>query len=122
MMGPLFVVSGTNDEEMERSQKATKQQVAFYASTPAYRPVLELHGWGELQPELTSMSKQGKWEEMGDLITDDILDAFAVQGSPVEATRALKDRFGDVVDRVMFYTPYTSDPQMWQEAMEVLRS
>ena len=55
-----------------------RQQIAFYGSTPAYRPVLELHGWGDLQPELNTLSKRGEWVKMGELIDDDMLNAFAV--------------------------------------------
>src|SRR6516165_10980946 len=77
---PGFVVTGTSDRETEKADQAVRQQIAFYGSTPAYRPVLELHGWGDLQPELNRLSKQGDWDEMGRQITDEILDAFAVVG------------------------------------------
>ena len=63
---------------MEKADKAVRQQIAFYGSTPAYRPVLELHGWGDLQPELNTLSKRGEWVKMGELIADEVLDAFAV--------------------------------------------
>ncbi|MET0880623.1 MAG: TIGR03617 family F420-dependent LLM class oxidoreductase, partial [Acidimicrobiales bacterium] len=76
--GPAFVVTGTTEDKMADSAVKTRQQIAFYGSTPAYRPVLELHGLGGLQDELNAMSKQGRWEEMGELITDDVLDLFAV--------------------------------------------
>ena len=80
--GPLFVVTGTTEEEIERAKTETRQQIAFYGSTPNYRPVLDLHGWGDLQPELNALSKQGKWVEMGELIDDDILSTFAVVAEP----------------------------------------
>jgi len=80
--GPLFVVTGTNEQELETARQAVQQQIAFYGSTPAYRPVLDLHGWGDLQPELNSLSKQGEWVKMGELIDDDVLDAFAVVAEP----------------------------------------
>ena len=80
IVGPSFVVTGTNDEEIESAATGTRQQIAFYGSTPAYRGVLELHGWGGLQAELNALSKQGKWVEMGELIDDEILDTFAVVG------------------------------------------
>ncbi|HET9078697.1 MAG TPA: hypothetical protein VFN68_17310, partial [Acidimicrobiales bacterium] len=82
------------------------KQIAFYASTPAYRPVLDNGGWGELQPELNALSKQGEWDQMGRLITDDVLDAFAVRGTPEEIPGLLQRRFGDMVDRISFYMPY----------------
>ena len=118
--GPAFVVTGTNEEEMAKSVAGTKQQIAFYGSTPAYRPVLELHGWGELQDELNRMSKEGKWQEMGDLITDDILNAFAVVAEPEGIAPELNKRYGDVVSRISFYAPYASDPKRWQTVMESL--
>ena len=70
---------------MAASARATRQQIAFYGSTPAYRGVLDLHGWGELQTELNAMSKQGEWAAMGELIDDDMLDAFAVVAEPEPA-------------------------------------
>ena len=62
---PAFVVTGENDEAIEQADAAVRQQIAFYGSTPAYRPVLDLHGWGDLQDELNVLSKQGEWVEMG---------------------------------------------------------
>ncbi len=103
---PAFVVTGDSDRAVEEAERGTRKQIAFYASTPAYRPVLELHGWGELQTELNAMSKQGKWDEMGGLITDEILDAFAVRGTPEEIPGLLQQRFGDIVDRISLYMPY----------------
>src|SRR5205823_14175322 len=76
---PTFVITGATEEEAANADKAVRQQIAFYGSTPAYRGVLEKHGWGELQPELNRLSKQSEWVEMGTLITDDVLDAFAVR-------------------------------------------
>jgi len=120
--GPAFVVTGATEEEMARSVAGTKQQIAFYGSTPAYRPVLELHGWGELQDELNAMSKQGKWKEMGELITDDILDTFAVVAEPEKLAGGINERYGDVVQRLSFYAPYESDPDRWTAIMADLKA
>ena len=120
--GPAFIVTGTTDEEVAASKQGTKQQIAFYGSTPAYRPVLELHGWGELQDELNRMSKEGKWKEMAELITDDILDAFAVVAEPEQIATKLDERFGDVVQRLSFYAPYASDPERWAAVMRDLKA
>jgi probable F420-dependent oxidoreductase len=103
---PAFVVTGETVEQMAAAATGVRRQVAFYASTPAYRPVLELHGWGELQTELNTLSKQGEWDEMGRRINDDVLDAFAVQGTPDEIPGLLQKRFGDIIDRIQLYTPY----------------
>ena len=111
--GPAFVVTGATEEDMAVSAAATRSQIAFYGSTPAYRPVLELHGWGELQDELTALTKQGRWDEMGDLVDDEVLHAFAVVAEPPAVATALRQRYGDVIDRIMFYAPYRSDPDTW---------
>jgi probable F420-dependent oxidoreductase len=118
LSGPMFVVTGTNEEEYENARRGTKQQIAFYGSTPAYRGVLELHGWGDLQTELNRLSKQGGWVEMGELIDDDMLGTFAVAGEPEEIPGKLVARYGDIVDRVNFYAPYRSDPDRWARVVE----
>lgn len=120
--GPAFVVTGTTEEEMARSVTGTKQQIAFYGSTPAYRGVLELHGWGGLQDDLNKMSKEGRWKEMGALISDDILHTFAVVAEPEKLAAGLEERYGDVVQRISFYAPYASDPDRWRAVMEQLHA
>ena len=119
--GPAFVVTGGNESEMEEAKKGTRQQIAFYGSTPAYRKVLEMHGWGDLQDELNVMSKDGKWEEMGTLIDDEVLDTFAIVGEPHEIAPKYKARYGDVVDRLTFYANYKVDPELWTPVIEELR-
>ncbi len=106
---PAFVVTGTNDETMEAAATGTRQQIAFYGSTPAYRGVLELHGWGDLQTELNGLSKRGEWKQMGELITDDILEAFAVVAPISQVPTQLKQRFNGAADRLSFYMPYAVD-------------
>ncbi len=118
--GPAFVVTGTTEEKMADSAAKTRQQIAFYGSTPAYRPVLELHGLGPMQDELNVMSKQGRWEEMGGLITDDVLGLFAVVAEPEDLADAVAARFGDVVQRLSFYTPRSGDLTRWKTAIERL--
>ena len=110
---PVFMVTGDTDEEREKADAATRKQIAFYGSTPAYRPVLEAHGWGDLQTELNTLSKRGEWDEMGRRITDEVLDAFAVSGAPEELPALVEKRYGGIVDRVGFYAPYRTDPQRW---------
>ncbi|MBQ73863.1 MAG: LLM class F420-dependent oxidoreductase [Gammaproteobacteria bacterium] len=110
---PAFVVSGRNEEEFKATRDAVCKQIAFYGSTPAYAPVLGVHGWGDLQPELNRLSKEGKWDEMGTLITDDILNEFAIVGEPGEAADKFEQRFGDVVDRTTaLFTPSDDDHRL----------
>lgn len=92
--GPVF--TATNDEEIAD----VKRQIAFYGSTPAYKPVLDLHGWGALHEELHRMSRRQQWAEMSELITDEVLTEFAVVGSPDTVTATLLGRYGDVVTRI----------------------
>jgi probable F420-dependent oxidoreductase len=97
---PVFVVTGADEEAYLQQRQAVTRQIAFYGSTPAYKPVLDLHGWGALQGELNRMSKQGQWAEMGELITDEILEAFAVVAEPNAVARELANRFGGKLDRI----------------------
>jgi probable F420-dependent oxidoreductase len=119
---PGFVVTGANTEDTEAAHKAVRQQIAFYGSTPAYRPVLELHGWGDLQTELNTLSKRGEWVAMGELISDEVLDAFAVVAPMGEVATQVKARFGDCVDRFSFYAPYKMSPEEWAGVLAGFRS
>jgi probable F420-dependent oxidoreductase len=120
--GPSFVVTGTSDEEIEAAAAATRQQIAFYGSTPAYRPVLDVHGWGGLQEELNGLSKQGKWAEMGELIDDDILGTFAVVGAPETVAPELGRRYADVIHRLSFYAPYEGDADQWGAVIDGIKA
>ncbi len=122
IVGPSFVVTGNDDAEIEQAAAGTRQQIAFYGSTPAYRGVLDIHGWGGLQDELNALSKQGKWVEMGELIDDDVLNTFAVVGQPEQIAAELHRRYGDVIQRISFYAPYKSDPERWRKVMDDLRA
>ncbi|HEX6235998.1 MAG TPA: LLM class F420-dependent oxidoreductase [Acidimicrobiales bacterium] len=120
--GPMFVVTGRDEAEMATAAKAVRSQIAFYGSTPAYRPVLELHGWGDMQPELNRLSKEGRWGEMGDLVGDEVLDAFAVVAPLDEVADALRARWGGVLDRLSFYAPYAVDPDAVLSLVAELRA
>ena len=102
-------MTGTTEEQFKTSKQAVCKQIAFYGSTPAYAPVLGVHGWGDLQPELNKLSKQGKWDEMGGLITDDILEEFAVVAEIDDVVDKFKNRFGNLVDRTMGSLPARDD-------------
>ncbi len=96
---PMFVVCAEDEESFEQNKRAAKQQIAFYGSTPAYKNVLDCHGWGDLQPELNKLSKDGKWVEMANLISDEILDVIAVVGEPIQVAEKIRSRYGDIVNR-----------------------
>ena len=98
----------------------TKKRIAFYGSTPAYRAVLDLHGWGHKQDQLNALSKQGAWDAMTDLIDDEMLAAFAVVGAPEAIAPELDKRFGDVIQRISLYAPYHSDPARWRPVIDAI--
>jgi probable F420-dependent oxidoreductase len=101
--GLPFVVTGETEEECAAAATGVRDQIAFYASTPSYRSVLELHGWGDLQTELNGLSRAGRWSEMGALIDDDILGTFAVVAEPTEVAERIRERFGDIFTRLHLY-------------------
>ena len=96
---PVFSVTGRDEHEMKAAKTAMRRQIAFYGSTPAYKPVLDSVGAGAVQPTLNAMSKQGDWDSMGDVIDDAILDAFSVSGEPAEIASIIEARYGDIIDR-----------------------
>ena len=99
----IIVSAGETDAERELADARTRALLAFYGSTPAYRPVLAAHGWQDLQPELNTLSKQGRWEEMGGLIDDEILHTIAACGTPADVARHIRDRVAGVADTVCLY-------------------
>ncbi|MFJ9363995.1 TIGR03617 family F420-dependent LLM class oxidoreductase [Nocardia sp. NPDC101769] len=100
-----IVAMGDSERELIEARRAVRNLLAFYGSTPAYRPVLEVEGWAELQPELNLLSKQGRWREMAGLIEDPMVDALTVSGTPVECAELISTRFGDSASRVCCYFP-----------------
>ena len=105
-------MTGATDEARDAAAASVRRQVAFYASTPAYRPVLERHGWGDLQTDLNRLSKAGDWAAMGELVDDELLNTFAVVAAPDAVAPELLRRFGDVMTRATLYTPYAIDPDV----------
>lgn len=91
----LMMATGLNQEEFEDNKLRARNQIAFYGSTPAYKPVFDCHGWGDLQPKLNALSKEGKWSEMGELINDEILHTIAIVGTPAEVAQQIQLRCGD---------------------------
>ena len=117
-----LVVTGRSDEEMDAARDAVKSQIAFYGSTPAYRGVLELHGWGDLQTELNALSRVGDWATMATLIDDEVLETFAVVAPVGEVASIVAQRFADVVDRFSLYVPYALDAEARREIVTDLQS
>ncbi|EON32620.1 Coenzyme F420-dependent N5,N10-methylene tetrahydromethanopterin reductase-related flavin- dependent oxidoreductase [Gordonia terrae C-6] len=103
--GAGSAASGPNVSGRDDDHASTRMLLAFYGSTPAYRPVLDAHGWGDLQPELNTMSKQGRWQEMAGLIDDEMLHTIAACGTPAEIAAHIRDRVDGVSDRICLYQP-----------------
>ncbi len=115
---PVFMVSGQNEDEFKKNDRAIRERIAFYSSTPAYKRVLESHGWENLQPELNQMSKRGEWTAMGDLITDEMLNHFAVVGEPDKIVPMIKERYTGLVDRISInftFAPIDQRPALIKE-------
>jgi probable F420-dependent oxidoreductase len=119
---PVLIATGVNESDFERSKKATRRRIAFYGSTPAYRPVLDLHGWGDLQSELNSLSKGGEWAKMGHLIDDGILETLAVVAEPRDLVEKLVGRYADLIDRATFYSPGGLDTDLAHVLLAEMKS
>jgi probable F420-dependent oxidoreductase len=102
----VFIVTGANQEEMDVAARSVKTQIGFYASTPNYRVILECDGWGQVARDLTRKSIQGDWEGMAALITDEMLDAFAIVGTPGAVPEKLRRRYTGLLDRLSVYETF----------------
>ena len=118
---PVFVVSGFREDEVAAQAARTRKQIAFYGSTPAYRVVLDHHGWGDVQTELNRLSKQGQWDEMGNVIDDEILDTFAIVAEPHDVPARIAERFGGSLDRLQFYAG-VRDAERWGPILEEIKA
>jgi hypothetical protein len=104
---PEIILSAGEDHD------ATRRLLAFYGSTPAYRPVLDIHGWGDLQPELNAMSKQGRWQEMAGLITDEVLHTIAACGTRSRSPSTSASGWTASPTRCACISPGRSPPRFW---------
>jgi len=112
----VFVVAGDTKGELEAAKGPVRQQISFYASTPAYVGVLEAHGWGDVGRRLTERSKKGDWAGMAAEITDEMLDVYATTGTYDEIAEKVKAKYRGYLDRVAFYFPFSAgDPARWRK-------
>ncbi len=119
----VFVITGDNESEIEEQREKIRAQAAFYASTPTYRTVLEVHGWEDVSEELGKLAKNKKWDEMPKLVTDEMLHTFAIEAAPDEIGPALKERYEGLIDRVALYLPFVPGEKddFWRKAVESVR-
>lgn len=101
----IFVIPSDDAAQARKYEADVRQQIAFYASTPPYRPVFELEGWGAAADQLKALAAQGKWQEMPLLVTDEMLDRFALRGSWAELPVLLQKKYAGLLDRVSYYFP-----------------
>jgi probable F420-dependent oxidoreductase len=116
----VFVVTGEKVAEIEDQREKVRAQIAFYASTPTYRTVLEAHGWEEVGERLGKLARDKKWDEMPKLITGEMLDAFCVEAAPDEIGPALKERYEGLIGRVTLYVPFVPGERddFWRTVVE----
>lgn len=105
----VFVITGRDEAAMERSRTAVRQQIAFYASTPTYHPVMAHHGWLETAERLSALAARQKWDEMPALVTEEMLETFAVAAPPERLAAAVQARYTGLLDRVAYYAEFIPD-------------
>jgi|SRR4051794_32803662 len=107
-----MVVTGRTEDALAEAVAATRRQIGFYASTPAYKPVLDHHGWSALHAEAHSLTLEGRWSDLAGLVDDEVLHTFAIVGEPSQVHAGLRERFTDLADRVMLSMPYDADESL----------
>jgi probable F420-dependent oxidoreductase len=118
--GMPIVVTGRDEEAMKSAEVAARMQIAFYASTPAYKPILDVHGWGDLHHEAHALSLKGEWAAMGDCIDDEVLRTIAIVAEPDGVAPELEKRFGGVMQRCALSTREGVDPAVWQPVLDAV--
>jgi probable F420-dependent oxidoreductase len=124
LVSSAFVIAGDTEAERGAASHSARQQIAFYASTPSYAPVMELHGWGDTRQQLSRLAARGHWDEMPPLISDEMLDVFAVSGTWGELPGKLTARYDGLLDRVMYYLPFVPGQMddRWRQVIEAFKS
>jgi probable F420-dependent oxidoreductase len=117
----IVCVYGT-DEERAAAEQSCRFNLAFYGSTPSYRVTLDVHGWGDAQPELNQLSKAGRWAEMGALIDDEMLHTICVCGTPAEVAAQLQERYDGIADRIAFSVPYGVRTELLADVLDHVRA
>jgi probable F420-dependent oxidoreductase len=117
---PMLVAAGTSPAELDAAILATRKQIAFYGSTPAYASVLELHGWAGVHEQLNAGSRRGEWDAMAGLISDEMLSTFAAVGTPAEVAAQLRSRLTGIATRVAFAFSYPAPDELGASIMREL--
>lgn len=115
-----IVVTGHDEEQMATSREAVRGQLAFYSTTPAYQPVFELHGYGELREETARLAREGRWKEMAALVDDELIETIAVVGEPHEIAEQIRRRLGGISESVSLVNNRAPDPSHFAEVVREL--
>jgi probable F420-dependent oxidoreductase len=120
----VFVVTGENDREIQDSKGAVKAQIAFYASTSSYEPVLACHGWESIGKDLNALSRQGRWAEMAEAIPDEMLNEFAIVAPYDQLARRVRERYDGLLDRVAYYFDFEPGQKetLWKETIRTFKA
>ena len=116
----LIVCAGRDEQEMAVAEEGCRGLLGFYASTPAYRPVFECEGYGEIQPAARALTKEGRWDELGALIEAPLLERVAVRGTPAEVAAQIARRYSAYTDRIAVYLPYAVADGLLDELIDEL--
>lgn len=117
-----IIVTGSTDEQMHRSREAVRNQLAFYATTTAYRPVFELHGYGDLHTEARELSRAGRWDDMGRLVDDELIDTIAVVGEPHQIADQVRSRLSGISESISLVNNRAPDPDHFAQVVSDLKA
>jgi len=117
-----FIIAESDPQRRADAVQRVRERIAFYGSTPAYRRILDVHGWGALHDDLLGLSKRGRWEEMGELVSDEVLETFAIVAEPSTLADRVRARWIGVADRISLALPPDSDDDWHASVVAALRT
>jgi probable F420-dependent oxidoreductase len=123
LVSSVFVIPSDTKTERIAAGRRARQQIAFYASTPSYAPVMELHGWGDIREQLSRLAAKRRWADMPSLVNDDMLETFAISGTWEDLPGLISARYAGLLDRVMYYLlflPAEMDDK-WRRAIQAFK-
>jgi len=118
----VIVCCGRDEAELSAAEAGCRALLGFYVSTPAYRPVIDLEGHGELQPVAQQMTREGRWDELGALVDDELLGTLTVRGTPAQVAARIGDRYRGHAGRVCVYLPYGMADGLLEELVDALHA
>ncbi len=117
-----MIATGENEESMQAAKDSIKGLLGFYASTPAYIPPMDAIGYADLQPEANRLTKEGKWDQLADMIDDTFFEAFCIYDEPQNIAARIAQKYGSLPDRLSLYTPYATPVGFWKPIIEQVKS